>query len=145
MTGTDGGARRPERRGWRALPLPAGVAAAAVAGVALVGAVDPNEPGRYPACPFLALTGLYCPGCGGLRAVHALTRGDVAAAFDLNPALVPAAAVLVVLWGWWAVTAWRGTGFPVKIARPGYAWAFLVSMVTFWIGRNLPMGEFLAP
>ncbi|MFC4059936.1 DUF2752 domain-containing protein [Planomonospora corallina] len=145
MTGTAAGARGPGRRGWRALPAPLGAAAAVAAGAAFVGAVDPNEPGRYPACPFLTLTGLYCPGCGGLRAVHALTRGDLAAAFDLNPVLVPLAAALVLLWACWTVAAWRGTAFPVKITRPGYAWAFLVLMVTFWIGRNLPIGEFLAP
>ena len=39
--------------------------------------VDPNQPGHYPTDPFLAITGLYCPGCGTLRALHALARGDL--------------------------------------------------------------------
>ena len=45
-------------------------------GVALVAAVDPHTSGRYPTCPFHAVTGLWCPGCGGLRAVHDLTHGS---------------------------------------------------------------------
>ena len=35
-------------------------------------------------CPIHALTGYYCPGCGGTRALSALGRGDVAAAVHQN-------------------------------------------------------------
>ena len=49
------------------LAAPAGVLAAVAAAFAYVGTVDPNEPGHYPVCPLLRFTGLYCPGCGGLR------------------------------------------------------------------------------
>ena len=38
-----------------------------------------------PGCPFHALTGVPCPGCGTTRAALALARGDVAAAFGWNP------------------------------------------------------------
>ena len=36
---------------------PLGVAALAAAAVGVVAAVDPNEAGHYPTCPFLSLTG----------------------------------------------------------------------------------------
>lgn len=35
-------------------------------------------------CPFLAVTGHYCPGCGGTRALLALLQGDVAGALHNN-------------------------------------------------------------
>ena len=35
-------------------------------------------------CPFHAVTGWYCPGCGGTRAIIALFHGDVAAAWRDN-------------------------------------------------------------
>ena len=44
--------------------------------LATLATVDPNQPGHYPTCPFLATTGFYCPGCGALRAVHDLLHGE---------------------------------------------------------------------
>ncbi|GAA4226439.1 hypothetical protein FHR32_005891 [Streptosporangium album] len=129
----------------RALLVPAGVALAAGAAVAFVGAVDPNVPGHYPTCPFLLLTGLYCPGCGGLRAVYALAHGDPVTAFGLNPFLVAMVPLLAFLWGRWTLRSWRGGPFDGRAVRPVYVWAFLVSMILFWIVRNIPIGEFLAP
>lgn len=46
-----------------------------------------------PGCPFHALTGVPCPGCGTTRAALALARGDVPAAFGWNP--LAAAAFLI--------------------------------------------------
>ena len=54
--------------------LPLVVAASALIGRAYVANVDPNVAGHYPTCPILAVTGWYCPGCGTLRAVHALAQ-----------------------------------------------------------------------
>ena len=42
-------------------------------------------------CPFLALTGLPCPTCGGTRALAALATGNLSGAFLLNPLLTTAA------------------------------------------------------
>ncbi|MFD0477703.1 DUF2752 domain-containing protein [Nonomuraea thailandensis] len=81
-----------ERHGTRrvkGLLAPLGVAAAAGAVFAVVGVIDPNEPGHYPTCPFLWATGLYCPGCGTLRTVHALAHLDPVAALGLNPSPSP--------------------------------------------------------
>jgi hypothetical protein len=57
-------AARPALDALAALRAPLMVAGATLAATTYVGAVDPNEGGHYPACPFLALTGLYCPACG---------------------------------------------------------------------------------
>ncbi|GII90367.1 membrane protein [Sinosporangium siamense] len=120
--------------------------AAVVAGAGLyVRAVDPNEPGHYPACPFLALTGLLCPGCGTLRAVHALGHGDVLGALGLNAMFVLLVPFLGFVWGQWLVASWRAR--PVRWVMPGapYLFGFLAFVIVFWIVRNLPFGQFLAP
>lgn len=124
---------------------PYAVLAAVAAGAAYVAAVDPNRPGHYPVCPFLAVTGYYCPGCGTLRMVHALTHGHVAEAFGRNALAVLTLPVLAGLWVRWAVAAWRGRPLKVTMLRPWAAIAFAAVIVVFWVVRNLPAGHALAP
>lgn len=145
VTGGAARAREPRVRRARAVLAPLAVAVAAGAGTLLVALVDPGEPGHYPTCPFLALTGLYCPGCGGLRAVHALTHGDPITALGFNPLVVVMIPVVVLLWGRWTLFSWQGRRDVGKAINPAYIWAFLGLMIVFWIVRNVPFGEFLAP
>ena len=94
---------------WReALPVLA-VTTAGLAAAAALFAVDPNEPGHYPTCPFLATTGLYCPGCGALRGIHDLLHGDIAGALARNPMTVIAVPYLILAWFTWIL---RTTGHP---------------------------------
>ena len=46
-------------------------------------------------CPVYEIFGLYCPGCGGTRALMALAAGDVWASLRIHP-LVPCAAGFLV-------------------------------------------------
>ncbi len=139
----------PPYAGSRAASLraPLTAAGAALAATAYVAKVDPDEGGHYPACPFLALTGLYCPVCGSLRAVHALAHGDVAAAAGLNVLTVAGVAALVALWVLRVVRA-AGGGRHLD-ARPTLPrWAgpvLLVTAVAFGVLRNLSVGSALAP
>jgi len=130
--------------GLSGLHRPAAVAVAAAAAVAYVGTVDPNEPGHYPTCPFLAVTGLFCPGCGSLRAVHALARGDVAAAASSNLLAVLAVLPLTAIWLAWARRSWRGTARD-SVAPPLLLWTVVGLVVVFAVVRNLPVGAALAP
>ena len=41
-----------------------------------------------PDCAFLSITGLYCPGCGGTRAVKSLLRGDIVRSFIYHPFVI---------------------------------------------------------
>lgn len=52
-------------------------------------------PWRFP-CLFKLLTGLYCPGCGGTRAVKALLRGKLFLSFLYHP-FVPYCMLIAVL------------------------------------------------
>lgn len=36
-------------------------------------------------CPFKAITGLPCPGCGGIRASQSILKGDFMSALQTNP------------------------------------------------------------
>ena len=63
----------------------------AIALVALAILYKNYHPGHYsffPDCPFLSITGLYCPGCGSQRATHYLLNANLLRAFKLNPLMV---------------------------------------------------------
>lgn len=46
-------------------------------------------------CPFHALTGLYCPGCGGTRAVWYLLHGHFLLSFRFHPLVLYAVVALL--------------------------------------------------
>jgi Protein of unknown function (DUF2752) len=125
--------------------VPAAVAGIAAAGVTLLATVDPHQPGHYPTCPFLFMTGLYCPGCGSLRAVHDLAHLDVAGAWSMNPLLLVVTPFLVGAWFAWV---WRtATGRTRRRVAP--AWVVhvvLVVVLAYWVARNVPaLAPWLAP
>jgi hypothetical protein len=124
------------------LRAPLGVAAVGVGVLGYLAVVDPNQPGHYPACPFRALTGLDCPGCGSLRALHSMAHGDVAGALDQNILTVLAVPLLVGLWVGWLRRSRQG--LPRQRLAPAsllYGLAGLV--VAFAVVRNLPGVPFL--
>jgi hypothetical protein len=128
----------------RAVLLPLGVAAAALVGAGYVAAVDPNVAGHYPTCPFLAITGLYCPGCGALRAVHALAHGDLVTAMARNPFAVVAVGYFVVTWVLWLDRT--VTRRPRRwLAPPWVLYSVLGAILLFWVLRNVPGWTWLSP
>jgi hypothetical protein len=123
---------------------PLSTLAGAAAALAVVAVVDPNEPGHYPTCPFFALTGEFCPGCGSLRAMHALTHGDVAGAAGLNVLALASLPVLAVIWLRWTRRTWTGVPRPQPLPAV-WLWTLAVGVVVFALVRNLPFGAALAP
>jgi len=108
---------------------------------------DPHASGSWGFCPWASLTGFYCPGCGGLRAVNDLTNADVVGAASSNLVFVLMVPLLVVLWLRWTRRAWSGAPEPERgVQHPG-VWiaVFAVVMVVFGVLRNLPAGSWLAP
>ena len=55
---------------------------------------------KAPKCTLHAVTGYYCPGCGGTRAVFALFRGDIIRSFKFHP-FVPYTALVG---GWFMIS-----------------------------------------
>jgi hypothetical protein len=129
---------------WRGLFLPLAVGAAGVAATAYLAAVDPNQPGHYPTCPFLAVTGWYCPGCGSLRALHDLAHLDLAGALARNPFAVLVVPYLLMSWVLWVERTVTGR-VPRRVA-PGWSiWVLLAGIVAFWVLRNVPGWTALSP
>ncbi|WP_189038044.1 DUF2752 domain-containing protein [Streptomyces daqingensis] len=135
--------RRPASPASR-LVAPGAAVAVAGAAFAYVGSVDPNEPGHYPVCPLLALTGVYCPGCGGLRSAHALAHGDVAAALGANALAVLGFALFAVFVVFWVVRVLRSRPVTVPLRSPHW-WALGIAALIFTVVRNMPVGTSLAP
>ena len=127
-----------------ALRAPLILGASAAVGVLVIALHDPHISGSYGVCPLYATTGLWCPFCGGLRATHDLARGDVFAAWDMNPLWVVVAPLLVLAWFRWLVAAARGrTMRRLPVALP---WVTLGVVLAFGVLRNLPTLEaYLAP
>lgn len=125
---------------------PVAVAVAVLAASVVLHLRDPHQPGSYLFCPWLLLTGTYCPGCGGLRAVNDLTHGDVMAAASSNLLFVGAVPLLVALWARWLAARWRGVRRTVD-SRAALVGATVFGVVTmlFWVVRNLPFAGWLAP
>lgn len=127
---------------WPAVAL----VAAAAAGAVLLWHIDPHQAGNpLPPCPSRWLTGLFCPGCGSTRALHALLHADLGGALAMNPMLVvslPAVAVLGLDWL---------RMLPEKLAplaaRLGNARAWAFALIAYGLLRNLswPPFSWLAP
>jgi hypothetical protein len=139
-----GGARRAGAGLAVRLLRPGAVLVLSVAAVCYVAAVDPNEAGHYPTCPFLAVTGFQCPGCGSMRAVHALAHGRIGEAFGLNVLTMAMLPLLAFFWLRWARARALDRPVRTKVAHPVLIWTLFGAVLLFWLIRNLPVGSFLA-
>lgn len=122
-------------------------AAAALGAAAVLARFDPLQADFYPRCPLFVLTGLYCPGCGALRAGHALLNGDVVAALDFNVFLtlaLPFLAYALLRQGTQAAT---GRLLPAPRLSARGARVLVAALLVFTVLRNLPFAPFtlLAP
>lgn len=107
-------------------------AAVAVAVCVVLRSYDPGESSMYPPCPFHSITGLYCPGCGSLRATNRLLHGNILAALRLNPLLVLSMPFLVLLFL-----------RPSLCYRAWVPWAAFTVLLAYGLLRNLPWWPFI--
>lgn len=123
-------------------PLMIGMALIVAVGLLYIYFVNPHlaDAPTFP-CAFHQKTGLYCPGCGDTRALHALVHGRILEAFGYN-LLFP---FLALVMAWYYLVGLstlfcrrRVMWIPQSLPR----WA-LVSIVTtiilFVVLRNIPV------
>jgi hypothetical protein len=108
-----------------------------LAGLGVLFFFNPQQHAFYPFCLFHRMTGLLCPGCGSLRAVHELLHGDLVGALRYNPLLVASLPLAGFLF-------WRSLGLPTRSEAAGpdsssrWIWVALGVLLLFGVVRNLP-------
>jgi len=115
--------------------------------IILLRVFDPATSGIFPPCPIRYLTGLYCPGCGSLRAMHALLHGELARAWAMNPLMIVMLPFVTYGLVSAALLELRGNGLPEIMLPAKWIRAFCVVVVLYAVARNLPLYPFdlLAP
>ena len=108
-----------------------GVLALVAGGAAALFFIDPRQASFLPSCPLHTCTGLYCPGCGSTRALHALVHGRWGSAWRFNPLAV------LALPGLAALAVWRK-----QMPHPAVGWSVLTIVFLFGILRNIPLESF---
>jgi hypothetical protein len=108
---------------------------------------NPASSDLYPPSPFRVLTGLYCPGCGTLRALHQLLHGHLITAFGLNPLMLISLPFLVGSYLNYGVETIIGKSLWQIFIPAKLIWFLLQVVIAYWVVRNIPFHPFtwLAP
>src|SRR5882762_3500779 len=85
-------------------------------GVFLLFTFNPVQFGFYPVCQFYKTTGLLCPGCGSLRALHNLLHGHLAEAFRFNQLLFLSLPATAAIAGFYLKQKARGKPFALRVS-----------------------------
>jgi uncharacterized protein DUF2752 len=112
-----------------------------VAGVVLF-LFEPGKSPLFPVCPFRALTGFACPGCGSTRALHQLLHGNLSTAFQLNPLLILSLPLLLFALLLYTNAVMRKQPFSTNALHPRYIWILFGIVLFFWVFRNTPFYPF---
>ncbi len=125
----------------------AALAMISLLGLVVVYTVDPRIQGLYPVCPFFGITGFHCPGCGTLRGLHILLRGDLLSALGYNPFAMMSLPFIVYSYTSDAMREFRQRPLPAVFIPYQWIWALVIIVIAFWTLRNVPIEPFsvLAP
>ena len=106
-----------------------------------------NHDSSLPGCFIYQNTGIFCPGCGLQRALHAFFTGDFALAFSMNP-LVFLALVILCIDFLFLLLKWERLRLVPPIVNSHAALiTIVVILVLFMVLRNVNSEylEFLKP
>ena len=117
----------------RRLLLQAGL----ILGIGLAYAVFAGLTGLSIPCPFHALTGLLCPGCGVTRMCLALLTLDLSAAWAANPVLLLLLPVLAVLLARQAARYVKTGRSALSRGESALVWGMAAVLLLWGIARNL--------
>lgn len=116
-----------------------GLLVVASAALGVLFSFNPAASGLFPPCPFRALTGLLCPGCGTTRGFHQLLQGDLLTAIRLNPLMVLSLPFMIYAFFSQGVETLAGKRLPTVFLRPSWIWLLLGVIVLYGVVRNTPL------
>lgn len=114
------------------------------AGAAYLFLFEPGKSGFFLLCPFRALTGFTCPGCGSTRCLHRLLHGDLVGAFAFNPLLILSLPFLLYALMRYTNAAIREKSLNGNQLNAKYIWLLFGVIMFFWIYRNTPFYPFVS-
>ncbi|MBO5371552.1 MAG: DUF2752 domain-containing protein [Lachnospiraceae bacterium] len=97
----------------------------------------------YIPCLFYNITGLYCPGCGGTRAVLSLVQGEILLSFFYHPLVLYT--IIVYLWFMISHTIEkisRGRWLIGMQYRDGYLWIALLILIVNIAVKDIALTAF---
>lgn len=100
-----------------------------------------RHPGDYrfiPSCPMKTVSGILCPGCGSVRALHFLLRGEVMMSLRCNVLMIPMSIWISVL-----LMKWYRESFLKQTVNIPYEtkinYTFVAVFLAFFLLRNIPL------
>ena len=87
-------------------------------------------------CPAHKLLGIYCPLCGGTRAIGCLLRGKIVASLIYNPAVLPATVAFIIYDILCFKAIIQDKKEIIKIHKPVWI-SLVVLLILNWIFRNV--------
>ena len=86
-----------------------------------------------PPCAFHKITGFYCPGCGGTRAVFSLARGEIVRSFIFHPIVI----YTLIVGGWFLISQ-----SIQRISKNKICIAMHISPIYIWLALIIVLGNF---
>ncbi len=106
--------------------------------------LEPGKSRLLPVCPFRALTGFTCPGCGSTRGMHQLLHGNFLAAFEFNPLLLLALPFLLYALFSYSHRVMNGQPAQPNALAPKDIYTIFGVILFFWVFRNTPLYPFVS-
>jgi len=109
--------------------------------------LNPVEYPVFPKCTFHSLTGYHCPGCGSQRAIHSLLHLNFKGVVGNNFLFLPAMLLVIYHYSHPVLNRAFNWKLPNIFYYKKFPWIIFITVVLFWILRNLPVYPFsvLAP
>lgn len=113
--------------------------AAGLAGTLMFGVMQLQRRGILPVypCAVHALLHVYCPGCGGTRALYAALRGNIIASLGYNPAIVLGGLLAAIYEVGVILTLLGKKGRYYYYRKPQLVYGFLIFMLIYTVVRDL--------